>query len=344
MSHGIFGNRFYSGRDIAPWHSLGIWNNEKQTGKETLKKMGSFYFEKRPITFPLNGKYVEMGDYAIVRSPTIDDPTEVSFGFVRKDYSLIQPDELAGLYDDFCGEPVETLGVLHRGKKIFITWKLDDIEVLGSDKIENYGLITMGYDGKSASSLYLVTQRVVCANTLSIAISRAENENDQSKGNSKIYSSRHNSKTAKDDLGAWLEYVTINTQNKLSEVSEVFNKLAQVELSNKDDVYNLLFQIYPDKPDLPTFYPEKLRDRDSAKIIAENNEMRDNRDLVYQLFSGSGTGINDNSAYSLLNAVTEWESWGGVVKKPINTSIIVGNRQKTSDKAYNVLADWVYNK
>jgi len=321
---------------------MGSRGNE-QSAEETLNGWGAYTIEKRPCWGFLNGEQVETGDYMLVRSPVPDDNREVNLGYVSKHYNVFQPIEVAQEFDKSVGQPCETIGNLNRGEKLFITWKLDPIivDALGGDPVDTFGLVVAGFDGVVGNSLYLTVVRVVCQNTLNLAINRSEREN--SRTNSRLFLAKHNSKNMKRDLSLWMSHVQNSANDKLSDVASIFNNMAKVQLNEKEEVYNLLFQIYPNPEKPADWQPEKLKEEAWVKYDEKVAESEKDRDLVFQLFNGSGTKITPDT-WGLLNSVTEYENHAGMIKKPINNSILFGNRANRMEHAFAVLTDYTESR
>lgn len=334
MAHNIFGNRFYGHREEA-WHKLGFVTQEGMTANDVIDVFGRYEFVKRPLLVQLNGEIADTDDYAIIRTATKDDPIERSFGYVTKQYNIIQPDTICDLFDTNVNQPVETMGTLGKGEKLFLTWKLPVIDING-DEIKMYGLVVVGYDGKTGANLHLATTRTVCENTLTIAVSEA-NEN---LGTGRVWSGRHNSKNVARNLGIWMEHVQQQAEQQAEITKNLFLRMDDVKLTTKEEVDGLLAQIYPMPNSVPAYYPDKLIGEQQARIDERIAEVEKDRSLAYELFSGAGTQIKD-TAFGLMNAITEYENYGGIIKKPIEYSVVFGNRNTNMSRAFNVINEYV---
>ena len=303
MAHNIFGNRFYGHREPA-WHGLGVVSENEQNGVESLTSLGGgCWIEKRPVMVTLNNVPTETGDFAIVRSALPDDPQERVFGYTTDRYNILQPLEAVELFDEKVGEPVETLGMLGKGERLFLTWKLPDTEVVKDDVVQWYGFCAIGFDGVMGASLNVVTTRVVCQNTWTAAIAEAMQEKKSNKG--RIYAGKHTSKNMKFELGEWMNHVQSSTKKQVELTNSFFKQLTKVPLTEEKDVYRLLFTAYPDPKPLPEDYPSKLRASKEEKLETEKKLMTQYRDGIYQLFSGQGTAIT-NDYWGLFNSTTEY--------------------------------------
>jgi hypothetical protein len=337
MAHNIFQDRFYSNRQKA-WHGIGHVSEVDQTGIEALTAIGGgYYFEKRPLIVTLNGKAIETEDFAIVRSPLPDDPTERIFGYATKRYTLLQPLEVIELFDEKVKEHVETLGFLGKGERMFLTWKMPSFDVVKGDAVELYGLMAVGFDALMGASLNVVTTRVVCQNTLCMALSEAENTREIGRG--RIWSGKHTTKLMKYEFGEWMGFVQDNAKKQVDLTKSLFKRLAKVPLEEENEVYRLLFAAYPDAEPLPknAYIPPSLRQKEEEKIETKNELMGKYRSGIHSLFtSGQGTAITPNY-WGLLNATTEFFNWGQMEKKPANASILFGQRSNRMNDMVEVL-------
>lgn len=336
MADNIFGERFYGHRNKA-WHNLGVVTQEGVGAVEALSILGGGYsFEKRPVTVFLNGKETVVNDsYAIVRSATPDDNQERIFNYVTGRYNIIQPLTVCEMFDDFVEEDVETLGMLGIGEKLFLTWQLPEISVNGNDKIQPYGFIAVGYDGKYGITLNVVQTRVVCQNTWNVAVREAENSKFENFG--KIWQGKHHSPNIERDLGLWMGHVQQSALNQVAKSEKDYAIMADTKMS-KDDAIKILFGIYPDPKQIGNM-PEIIK-REKSEVHAKKLEYAQNdRELVMNLFEGAGTGI-DATAWGLFNAVTEYENWGRMTKKPADQSIVMGNRANTMNKAMSNIMEY----
>ena len=334
MAHNIFGNRFYGNRKPA-WHGLGVVSEKDQSGIEALTALGGRYWiEKRPVTVTLNNVPTETGDFAIVRSAIPDDAQERVFGYTTDRYNILQPLEAVELFDEKVGEPVETLGMLGKGERLFLTWKMPDTEVVKDDVVQWYGFCAIGFDGVMGASLNVVTTRVVCQNTWTAAIAEAMQEKKSNKG--RIYAGKHTSKNMKFELGEWMGHVQSNAKKQVELTNSFFKQLTKIPLTEEKEVYRLLFTAFPDPKPLPEDYPAKLRANKEEKLEMDKKLMTQYRDGIYGLFNGQGTGIT-NDYWGLFNATTEYFNYGMMEKKPANLSVMMVQRATRMNQMAEVL-------
>ena len=193
MAHKIFENSFASKKEPA-WHGLGKVV-DAMTSKEAIILGGlNFEVSKRPLFIQSNLiSFEQAKEHSIVSRNIINDNTifysklvgiEDKFATVRDDlnlplgivgsrYEIIQNQEAFDFFDSIVGEKYadyETVGCLNGGGTIFITAKLKEEMIINKDNIDKYLLLTMSHDGTSSIQVMFTPIRVVCNNTLTLAL------------------------------------------------------------------------------------------------------------------------------------------------------------------------------
>lgn len=113
-------------------------------------------------------KLIVPSNYATIRTDTND-----FLGIVGERYHIIQNIEAFEFIDSIIGEgkaDYETVGCLGKGETIFITCKLKEEMIINKDLIDKYLLLSMSHDGSSSITVMFTPIRVVCNNTLSLAL------------------------------------------------------------------------------------------------------------------------------------------------------------------------------
>ena len=159
----------------APWHKLGTRLEKPATAAEAIEAGGlGFTVEKIPMKTEIHGLSVPRY-FATVRTDTLD-----VLGVVGSRYVPIQNKDAFTTFDVLVGEGeaiYHTAGVLGKGERIWLLAKLPDyIRVNGDDIVEKFLLLSNSHDGKAAVRMKLTPIRVVCENTLALALSGAEQE------------------------------------------------------------------------------------------------------------------------------------------------------------------------
>lgn len=152
-----------------PWHGLGTRVDEAPTSADALRLAGlDWNVEQKNIQ--LCGGSKVPGYKANVRS----SDGQV-LGIVSDRYRTVQNKEAFEFTDSIIGGDVryETAGSLNGGKKIWLLAKLPETEIVG-DKTEPYLCFSNTHDGSGAVRVCMTPIRVVCNNTLNLALDSAK--------------------------------------------------------------------------------------------------------------------------------------------------------------------------
>jgi phage/plasmid-like protein (TIGR03299 family) len=162
----------------APWHGLGQKLESPATAEEAIQAAGLDYrVVKRPLQAVIRGRsHVPVyTHFATIRTDTND-----VLGVVGARYVPVQNREAFTFFDSLVGgdEAIyETAGALNRGEKVWILARLPgNIKLLGKDVIQKFLLLYNSHDGSSMIRAKLTPIRVVCNNTLSVALAGSEQE------------------------------------------------------------------------------------------------------------------------------------------------------------------------
>ncbi len=100
--------------------------------------------------------------------------TQAPLSVVSKRYKVVQPGEILEFYRDLTevgGFELETAGVLREGRKFWALARTGQSTVLKrKDRVEGYLLLATACDGTLATTAQFTSVRVVCNNTLAIAL------------------------------------------------------------------------------------------------------------------------------------------------------------------------------
>lgn len=155
---------------MKPWHGLGVVVEESPTSKDALRLAGlNWSVEQRPIQtvdgVPLNGFK------ANVRSTD-----KKVLGVVTDKYKIVQNDEAFAFTDALLGEGItyETAGSLQEGRKVWLLAKLPHKYLISGDEVTPYLVFSNSHDGSGAIKVAMTPVRVVCNNTLNLALAETK--------------------------------------------------------------------------------------------------------------------------------------------------------------------------
>lgn len=152
-----------------PWHGLGTRVEVAPTSREALELAGlDWTIDSMPI-FDAMGNEIK-GYKANTRS------TDKSvMGIVSSKYQIVQNSEAFDFTDNLVGEGItyETAGSLRGGRQIWLLGKMPERYIAG-DKFEPYICFCNNHDGTGAVKACMTPVRVVCNNTLNMALEGAK--------------------------------------------------------------------------------------------------------------------------------------------------------------------------
>lgn len=206
--------------------------------------------------------------------------THAPLSVVSNRYKVVQPKEILEFYRSLVsagGFELETAGSLKGGKKLWALAKTNQQTVLkGNDKVKAYLLLATSCDGTLATSAFFTSTRVVCQNTLHLALDSAQSA-------VKVHhSTQFDPQAVKEALGLGL--------TAWDEFSRSMKTLANRPVSPAEA-----------KAYLSEVLGEEFEDDGKAHRPIQT---------VYELFSGKGLGADmqsaQNTAWGLLNSLTEY--------------------------------------
>ena len=155
---------------VAPWHGLGVSGESALNSNDAIEQSGlNWNVIQRPI---MTSNYTPILGY----KANIRDSDEKVLGVVTDRYKVVQNAEAFAFTDALLGEGVryETAGALQGGRKIWLLAKLPDKYIIEGEQIEPYLVFSSSHDGSAAIKVAMTPVRVVCQNTLNIALSSAK--------------------------------------------------------------------------------------------------------------------------------------------------------------------------
>ena len=153
-----------------PWHGLGVNVEEAPTSEDALVAAGLDWRVIQKDIRTSDGITVP-GFKANVRN--IDSQV---LGIVTDRYKVVQNDEAFSFTDALLGEGVtyETAGSLQNGRRVWILAKLPQKYIISGDEITPYMVFFNSHDGSGSIKVAMTPIRVVCQNTLNLALKTAK--------------------------------------------------------------------------------------------------------------------------------------------------------------------------
>jgi len=322
MAHNI---NTYIGRQAA-WHALGTVTGKYMTWSEILAHGGLDFDVFKSQLHDGRGKPVNAwGTFRWNQSDkAVRDASKAVFlGVVGQDYKVLNHASGFELIDAMMadnapnGAHYETAGVLGEGE---VVWGLADLGLsvrVGDDKSSAYLLFCTSHDGSYSYQLRGCMERVVCNNTLDIALSEKTKN---------VFRIRHtkNAATKVADAHRALESVAGDVKT----VEQKLQFLAGRKVTRES------FSKLMDK-----LFPLKAKD-DGAP--AESSTRRDNvlAEILslYEANDGNAFPEQRGTAYNLLNSVTAYTDHCRTSKGDMRAqSALFGSGKQLKDSALNLI-------
>jgi phage/plasmid-like protein (TIGR03299 family) len=158
----------------AAWHRLGVVIEKAATSEEAIKLA--------ELDFPVDQceMFASQKEGGSVWVPdavaNVRRDTGAVLGVVGRRYRVFQNAEAFDFMDSLVGEKLamyETAGALKGGRRVWMMARIPKEYRVGDDVVHPYVLLTNSHDGSQALRMIPTTVRVVCQNTLNLALSRA---------------------------------------------------------------------------------------------------------------------------------------------------------------------------
>ena len=289
------------------WHGLGTVFTEEKTTSEMLVAANlnnwNVRLEDMPITSHLSSD--KEYQYVVRTNPTDKTQTDI-LGVVGERYHVLQNEDLFSFGDNILdgGGRWETAGSLKGGRQVFGSLALERETVLDpngvADVVKTYLLINTSHDGSIAIQASITPVRVVCANTLNVALNRTKKKD----GVKQSFKIRH-TQTANGKVA--IARQTLGLANAyMDEFDKMAHAMIAKEISAKD-FNDIILAAYP-KPD---------KDTKGAVKKWENKV-----DVINDIYTGEYNGMIAGNAWGAFNALTERLDWYRSARGGSNESIL----------------------
>lgn len=158
----------FSHREV-PWHGLGTIVNNEVTSAGAISLAGLDWRVLQENVYNRYGAVIPNYKF------NIRDYDRAVLGLVKDRYTIVQNSEAFEFTDSMLGDGVtyETAGSLSGGNRIWLLAKMPDMFKIAGENYENYLIFTNGHDGLHPVKVSLTPVRVVCNNTLQLALQQS---------------------------------------------------------------------------------------------------------------------------------------------------------------------------
>lgn len=303
-----------------PWHRQGTKLDNPATAEQAITAAGlNWDVQIQPLYTGVDRNIRIKDRHAICRVDRLDQPDGGQLAVVGGDYTPLQNREAFQFLDPVVGEGgavYHTAGSLRAGRQVWMLAKLPgEIRVAGEDVTEKYILLSNSHDGSSAVRIGLTPIRVVCQNTLNLALQGMAGEG---------LTIRHYPDVATRVREAHRLLGIVNEQ--FERAGQIMVHMARVQMTGE-----MLPQYIESVMPLPTD-DEVAR----QKTIQRHNRLKD----LFETGDGNRLPGVASSLWAAYNAVTQWvdrESYTARLKEPIK-SIWFGDGARLKQTAFDAAA------
>jgi len=307
-------SEMFSGNNLVPWHGEGQVVNGLLTSREAIEA-AHLGWTVAPYPISVAGKQCKLEDFqGIVRTDTMD-----TLGIMKGRYEVIQNSECFDFADSLAADGAikyETAGALRGGKQVWMLAKYDGSMTINNDKHDQYLLLVTSHDGSKCLELLWTAVRVVCANTLALAL---RDSKGRGRNSVKI---RHS--TNWEDKRDEAKRILGLTQDYFADMRTALEGLNQQPMSTDDmDCFSKLL------------FPSKGEDK-GEEVAARTSNMRWG---VQRLFNRPSAGTSGLTRWDAFNASTDFADHFSTIRGQ-NTrmeSALMGSGAELKQKAYELL-------
>lgn len=293
-----------------PWHGLGKRVSEAPSSKDALILAGlNWKVKQEPI-------YTNKNEEIVGYKANVRNTDRKVLGVVTDRYKVIQNEEAFAFTDALLGEGVkyETAGSLQDGRKVWLLGRMPQEYIISGERISPYLVFSNTHDGTGAVKVCVTPIRVVCNNTLNLALTTAK------RSWTMVHTGDIKGKLqeAQDTL--------FKAQDYMDKLGVAFDELRMKKLSDKQ-VMEYIQILLP------------IEDGTSAQQVRNMNILRE--DMKMRYFDAPDLKGLGKNGYRFINAVSDFATHSEPLRKTSNykenlfSRIMDGN--VIIDKAYQML-------
>ena len=278
----------YSTRE-KPWHGLGTVVREAPTSENALRLAGlDWNVVQEPIYTPFREK-IE-GFKANVR-----DTDRKVLGVVSDRYKVVQNVEAFSFTDELLGHGVryETAGSLSGGRRVWLLARLPREYIIAGERISPYLVFSNTHDGSGSVKVAVTPVRVVCNNTLNLALETAQ----------RSFSMVH----------------TGNISDKITEARDTLFK-AESYMDRLGAEFEQLHQQKVTDAEVQKYIELLIPMESNATRTQEKNVNRLREDLAMRYYDAPDLQKVGKNAYRFINAVSDFATHAEPLRRTANYS------------------------
>jgi phage/plasmid-like protein (TIGR03299 family) len=299
------GEAAFASLQVPAWHRLGTVFEDVMSTDEILKTahMADWNVRLIPAVQAHGDLLLEVPEkFTVIRTNPVTSSVD-ALSVVGTKYTAVQNEQVFGfgqtILDNSPEAVWETAGSIRNGRTIFGTLRMSGLDIMvgGEDVVDCYLVVTSSHDGSSGVSAIVTPIRVVCKNTLAMAMGSAKAS----------FKARHTASIdgriddAQEALGITYKF--------MEEFETTATKLAdtKVDLSQLEQIVETIWAKDPKWDDIGA-------DERRTGLTRWENRL----ETIGSIYVGKGErgdtmSTITGSGWGALNAVTEYTDWYGRV-------------------------------
>ena len=270
-----------------PWHGLGTRIEEAPTSTDALVYAG--------LDWEVVQKNVYAEDGTLISGYKVNTRStdNTALGIVSDRYKVVQNEDAFQFTDDLLGAGVtyETAGALQGGRKVWMLARMPHRYIIAGDEITPYMVVMNSHDGSSGIKVAMTPIRVVCQNTLNLALNSAK----------RIWTTKHTENVMSRVHEARETLMLAETY--MAELGRGIDTLSNIKLSD-GKVMKLMEEFFPVTGDLSD------TQRNNNQRLLEDMKMR-----YWEAPDLSNVGRN---GYRFVNAVSDFATHADPIRRTKN--------------------------
>lgn len=270
-----------------PWHGLGKKVEEAPCSADALRLAG---LDWKVIQEPI---YTDTGEMIPGYKANVRDSDRKTLGVVTDRYKIIQNEDAFAFTDTLLGSGVryETAGSLQEGKRVWILARLPREYIISGERISPYLVFSNTHDGSGAVKVALTPVRVVCNNTLNLALQTANR--------------------------SWSMNHTGNVKDKIQEARDALF-MAETYMDKLGKEFEQLRRQKITDSQVKEYIELLLPMEKDATSIQSKNILRLREDLRQRYYDAPDLQDVGNNAYRFINAVSDFATHSTPLRRTAN--------------------------